>query len=266
MASRPTAKARAAVPPLPRSGSLRRLSLARLAPSWRSLAVGVAIAVLAAGGYFAARESSLFAIRSIEVRGAGPALAGGVSAALEPLLGVNLLKLDGSAVQRLAGALPDVASVRVDRAFPHALRVTVVLERPLAIVRQGPAAWLVSAHGKVLRRIWRPGKSALPRIWVRHDVTVAVGLALGGAPAAAVAALAPLASLGFPARVHFVRSGEGELTFVLDAGYELRLGDTSDLLLKLAIARRILLAEGIGAGYLDVSVPERPVSASDPKV
>ena len=46
------------------------------------------------------------------------------------------------------------------------------------------------------------------------------------------------------------------------SNFELRLGDTSDLRLKLAIARRILNSTGAvtaGPGYLDVSLPERPV-------
>ena len=44
---------------------------------------------------------------------------------------------------------------------------------------------------------------------------------------------------------------------------EVRLGDASDLALKLAVARRILPAlAGVG-GYLDVSVPERPVAGQD---
>ena len=49
---------------------------------------------------------------------------------------------------------------------------------------------------------------------------------------------------------------------MLGGGLELRLGDGGDLRLKLAIARKILRrtgAAGVGGGYLDVSVPERPV-------
>ena len=49
---------------------------------------------------------------------------------------------------------------------------------------------------------------------------------------------------------------------MLGAGLEMRLGDAGDLRLKLAVARRILHADGAAGtahGYLDVSVPERPV-------
>ena len=59
-----------------------------------------------------------------------------------------------------------------------------------------------------------------------------------------------------------MRAKDAELTLVLGSGLELRLGDAGDLRLKLAIARRILRSQGAAArrdGYIDVSVPERPV-------
>jgi hypothetical protein len=69
--------------------------------------------------------------------------------------------------------------------------------------------------------------------------------------------------------VRFVQGGNRGLTLGLGGGLELRLGDGGDLRLKLAIARRILRATGAakaGEGYLDVSVPERPVLSLNPQV
>jgi hypothetical protein len=60
--------------------------------------------------------------------------------------------------------------------------------------------------------------------------------------------------------VRSVRATPEELTFALAGGLELRLGDESDLRLKLAVAREILPLVGAGPCYLDVSVPERPVA------
>ena len=68
----------------------------------------------------------------------------------------------------------------------------------------------------------------------------------------------------FPTPVRFVRVAGAELTLVLGSGLEVRLGGVGDLRLKLAIAHRILRAvnaDGSSSGYLDVSVPERPVIA-----
>ena len=50
------------------------------------------------------------------------------------------------------------------------------------------------------------------------------------------------------------------LTLELRSGIELRLGDTSDLAVKLEVARHVLPQLGDLHGYLDVSVPERPVA------
>jgi len=101
-----------------------------------------------------------------------------------------------------------------------------------------------------------------------------VHVAVGSVPVPAVGSGAYAASLARGVRltgVRFVRAGRGELTLVLGGGsdFELRLGDPSDLRLKLAIGRRILASTGAataGAGYLDVSLPERPVLAANSQV
>jgi len=46
----------------------------------------------------------------------------------------------------------------------------------------------------------------------------------------------------------------------------LRLGEPTDVRLKLAIARRALRVLPAGATYVDVSVPGRPVAGTDPQV
>ena len=58
-----------------------------------------------------------------------------------------------------------------------------------------------------------------------------------------------------------VRSSAGELTIVLRRGPEIRLGDPADVRLKLAVAAQVFPFLPGNAAYLDVSVPERPVSS-----
>src|SRR5262249_56064157 len=75
---------------------------------------------------------------------------------------------------------------------------------------------------------------------------------------------APLAGGTVRTPVGFVREAGTGLTFVVGWGLEIRLGGLGDLRLKLAISRRILQAvkaDSSSTGYLDVSVPERPVIA-----
>ncbi len=59
----------------------------------------------------------------------------------------------------------------------------------------------------------------------------------------------------FPARIAAASFVGGDLTYRLRSGLELRLGDPTDVRLKLAIARRALFDLPPGATYLDVSVP-----------
>ena len=54
--------------------------------------------------------------------------------------------------------------------------------------------------------------------------------------------------------------------FRLRNGLELRLGDPTDVRLKLAILRAAMRHLPTGTLYLDVSVPGRPVAGDNPQV
>jgi cell division protein FtsQ len=238
--------------------------LGQLIPSARSVGAGLVLLALAVGGYVGARETSVFAVRTIDVRGGTPVLRAEVRAALAGEVGASLLKVDGGALAERIAPLPAVRAFSYDRSFPHTLRVVLQREVPVMVVRQvpGTAAFLVAASGKVIGKLAHPRLSSLPRLWVRNTVQLTVGQPLPPALAGASAALAVLRGAGLPGGVTTVEAGRDELTLKLAGGFEIRLGDPGDLRLKLAIARRILRATGAatsGATYLDVSVPERPV-------
>jgi cell division protein FtsQ len=243
----------------------------RLTPSARSLVVGIVLALLAVGAYLGARSTSVFAVRTLDVRGGNDELRSQVREALAGELGTSLLRVNGGAVAAHVDPIPGVRSFTFDRAFPHTLRVTVKREVPVLVVRQVPgnAAFLVAASGRVIRALPRPHLSHMPRLWVTKAVDVQVGRALPSQLAAAATALAPLRGAALPGGVSAVRVGKDDLTLTLGGGLEVRLGDTGDLRLKLAIARRILRQTGAaagGTGYLDVSVPLRPVLSTIPQV
>ena len=222
--------------------------------------------VLAGSAYAAALETSLFAVRKLVVVGGSPRVQDELREALAPELGRSLLRVGSADIGRLVGPVPDVVGVTYDRRFPHTLRIRVEAERPVLLLRSGKSGtWLVSARGRVMRRLRTARLSGLPRVWVPSSTSVTVGETLGAKDGGlAAAALAPLAPGTFPAPVRSVREARDELTFVLRSGLEIRLGHIGDLRLKLAIAHRILHAvnaDGSSTGYLDVSVPERPVIA-----
>lgn len=233
----------------------------------RVLAIGltaIVVVVAAAGVYAVARQTGIFALNRIEVDGASPRVAAVIRKTLSPYVGTSLVRFNAGAASRRLSAVAEVADARFDRDFPHTLKVHVHTERPIAILRQGTQAWLVSATARVLRPLARP-YPRLPRIWLPRTAEVAVNATLGGYGAEGVAALAPLRPLHVRADVRQVIAGAGELTLVLASGTELRLGDSGDLRLKLAIAKQ-LLPVAVGARYVDVSVPERPVAGYNPQV
>jgi cell division protein FtsQ len=245
--------------------------VARFLPSARSLAAGIALLVLAGGGYAAARTTAVFAIREIEVEGAPPALARQIGELLGPLAGTSLVALDGDDLVARVEAIPQVLSARYDRAFPHTLVVTVERELPAAVLRRGPESWLVSERGRVIRKVERGAQPRLPRVWVARRVAVERGTIVAAPHAVrGIRAATAVAPGGLPARVRTVRVDERELTFLLASGIELRLGDESDLQLKLAVAARILPAlpppSAGGPRYLDVGVPERAVAGTNSQV
>jgi hypothetical protein len=243
-----------------------RRELRRYLPRGRNLLLAGGFLVLAGSAYAAARETSLFAVRKLDVVGGSARVQEELRAALAPELGRSLLQIGAADINRRVAAIPDVVSVSYDRRFPHTLHVRIEAERPVLLLRRGKDdTWLVSARARVMRRLRTPKLSSLPRVWVPASTSVTVGETLAPKEGAlAAAALAPLAPGTFPTGVRTVREAGTGLTLVLRSGLEIRLGGIGDLRLKLAIARRILRAvqaDGSSTGYLDVSVPERPVIA-----
>jgi cell division protein FtsQ len=255
------ARTESVVVPFPRTTPGDRLELGLLVPSGRTLLVafGVLAGILLA--ILAARETPLFGIRSIEVSGADSRVTRQVQRALDGRAGESLFGVDLEAAELEVAALPTVAAVSFDRAYPHTLRVTVVPERPVAMVRQGADSFVVSDRGRVVATAERTEQPELARIWVAKDVRLDTGGYVEGELRTAVGAVAPLAGIRFPGRVVSVATTD-ELTLRLASGLELRMGDMRDVDLKLAVAGRVLPLLPQGTGYLDVSVPHRPVAGA----
>jgi cell division protein FtsQ len=237
---------------------------ARFLPSGRSILVGLALLALGVGAYVAARQTSTFAVAQIEIAGAPQDVRQQVRRELAPLVGTSLLALDGSSLERRIESLPSVVSVAYDRAFPHTLRLVVVPEKPVAVLHRGGQTWLLSARGRVVESIVRGTYPGLPRIWVPHATPVAAGAFIQPETVGSAARALALALVArFPARISTATMSHRELILRLRSGLLLRLGDPTDVRLKLAVARRALRGLPIGASYLDVSVPDRPVAGTD---
>lgn len=253
---------RPAVLALPGRRVVAPVPFARFLPSGRSLLIGFGLLGLAVGGYLLARQTSMFAVRQVEVVGARPSVVQRVDRALAPLAGKSLLSLNAAAIDRHLQRLPDVSLVSYDRAFPHTARIVVSAERPVAVLRRGTDAWLVTERGRVLRRLADPTGWSLPRIWVAGSSVPGAGALLTDETA-----LDPVLVLGRVlaadrrvfAQVGEARDVDGELVLVLRGGPELRVGAGEDIPLQLAVAQRVLAAVDGEARYVDVSVPRQAV-------
>ncbi len=252
--------------PHPRKRDLRPFAATPVA-----LLTVAAIVVIVALMYLAARESSLFAVTSIEVAGAPPTVAAQARAALRFAEGQSLLRLDGEDVVSALDGLPSVYRASYDRDFPHTLRIRIVPERPVAVLRRGADSWIVSARGRVIGPVQRGDLRLLPRIWLGATALVRVGEFLRD-PSGSLAsrALSSFRGAGLGGRISFVKAESGRLVAGLRTGLELRFGPPVDLALKLAVVRSILptLAAPTAGGprYLDIAVPERPVAGTNPQL
>ena len=248
--------------PAPRRITTERVDLARFIPTWRSLATAMLIVLGAGLAWFVARETPVFSVKTIEVAGAPVRVSAQVKRSLRATEGTSLLKFDADATLQTILALPTVASARFDRAFPHTLRVVVVPERAVAVVRQGADSYLVAESGRIMATAERSDRPALARIWIKRDVQLQVGSRAEGDLLTAVEAVTPLVGSGFPGRVSSVTATPTSLTLRLRSGLEVRLGDPLDVALKLAVAARVIPLLAADTTYLDVAVPERPVSGT----
>jgi cell division septal protein FtsQ len=240
-------------------------------PATRLVVVATAIVVATALAYLLARESSMFAVTRVQVTGAPPAVDRQATRALADVDGQSLLRLDGDGIVATLESLPTVYRASYDRDFPHTLRVRVVPEQAVAVLRHGAGSWIASARGRVIASVPRGGLPSLPRIWLPATSVVTVGAILHD-PAGALAthALRSFRGIGLGQRITFVKVTDGRLVAGLRGGLELRFGPPVDLGLKLAVARSILPALAApaagGPRYLDLAVPERPVAGTDSQV
>jgi cell division septal protein FtsQ len=242
--------------------------------TWRHAALGLAVATaLLALLYLGARETPIFAIRTVEVTGGSQAVRIAARHAAQPVDGKSLVGLDGAALIDDLEALPIVRSASYDRAFPSTLRIFVRPELPLAVVRMGADRWLVSQRGRVIRRFTSDSGERYPLFKLPPRPNVVPGSFL--TDAAAGVALAALADIPerFPARIAEVGQKSGGLTMDLRTSWgqpELRLGEAVDLRAKLAAAALVIRSLDAdyraSVAYIDVSVPERTVVGTNLQV
>jgi len=221
--------------------------------------------------YLGARETPVFALHEVEVSGAPANVRADVLAEIADLRGRSLVSLDGHALVQRLEALPTVRSVSYDRAFPNTLRVTVEPERPVAVLVQDADTWVVSVTGRVIGPESPEDTDGLPRVRDRQDGVLHPGASVVSNDILGVLAALAEAPKSMALPIRSGRLEEDDLSFVLtgDGGARplLELGEPADVGVKLRVAALVLHKmtpeERASLGYLDVSLPDRPVASSN---
>ena len=223
----------------------------------RLIAAAIGIVVLYGGYMLWFRNLPLFSIDEVTVTGATtnePA----IKDAVESIAGdMTTLHIKDGELRDVVAHFPTVASVGASTSFPHTLHVTVTERLPVAFIKVGPRRTAVSADGYLLL-----GASFDPKRLPRIEGAVAHGALLGGD---AVAQAAILGATPAPLRDRVASSSwddqQGGVVVSLDGGPDLRFGDGSRAGDKWTAAVAVLSSREHGSpSYLDVSVPDRPVS------
>jgi len=241
---------------------VRRLALA-LRPSPPVLAGLLVVLLAATGGWMWLRDSSLVAVRKVEVTGLTGPQAGRIRAALEGAArNMTTLHVSVGALRDAASPFPIVKELRVSARPPHGLRILVEERDPVAAVLIDGRPVAVAPDGSLLRGSGDPGRLALlPPLDVPpggERITAALARREIGLLAAAPAVLRAQIA-------HVTLSRAHGLVALVRGGPALYFGAPSRLVAKWAAVAAVLADHtSAGARYLDVRVPERPAAGGVP--
>jgi cell division protein FtsQ len=237
-----------------RPSSVRMPALGR--PSPRVLLAAAAALVLLLAGWFWLRDSSLVAVRTVEVSGIDGTQAVRVRAALEEAArSMTTLHVRRDALDTAAKPFSIVKRLDVSTDFPHTMRIHVVTNVAVGAIVIDGRRIAVTSDGTILRDVTAP--AALPEIPLRGTP--------GGARLTERAAVAAVSALG--AAPSALRTRVASVHTTADNGLELQLahgpllifGSRERLEAKWGAAAAVLAdQEAAGASTIDVSAPERP--------
>lgn len=223
----------------------------------RRLAFLAIIAAALAAGYFLwLRDSSIVAVKEVEVSGA-KSNTERVRRALELAAAeMTTLNVREGELRAAVAHVPTVKSLRTKTSFPNGLTIRVIEHVPVAMARGGGRTVPVAADGTVLVGLTvadTKGKR-LPSVKVSRPTAarlegpaLAQARVLGAAPA-------PLRS-----RLGRATMGRRGITVEARNGVKLLFGESSRAVAKWAAATRILAdPESSSLSYIDLRVPGRP--------
>ncbi len=214
----------------------------------------VAAVIVIGGGWIWARDSSLVAVKQVEVIGLSTNEAPQVRRALATAAeGMTTLHFDRSVLNAAVADYPSVAGLRVQTDFPHGVSIEVTEREPIAEVDLAGDVVPVGAGGRLMR-----GVKPSTRLPVLHASRLAPGGRLTDPKALAAVSVLAAAPTPLRRKISRIWSSKKGLTLDMRAGPQLVFGTASRPEAKwIATARVLAEPSSAGAVYLDVRVPER---------
>ncbi len=224
---------------------------------------GLLVLLLAAtGGWLWLRDSSLVAVRRVQISGLTGPQAGRIRSALEVAArNMSTLHVSVAALRDAASPFPIVRDLRVSARPPHGLRILIEEQEPVAAVSLEGRTVAVAPDGALLRDTVGaerlpllalaapPGAERITTPSVRREIAL-----LAAAPAALRARIGRVTLSGAHGMVALVRAGPA-----------LYFGGAGRLPAKWAAAAAVLADRtSAGARYVDVRIPERPAAGGVP--
>lgn len=220
--------------------------------------------VIVGGGLFWASQSPLIAIQTIQVDGNNAVTTDQIMQRVGPMLeGRSLLSLSFSDVNQALGEFPFVASVDIERSFPHTIKLHVHERRPLAWLEADRQALLLSATGYVLKQQPAPD-AGYPVLTAKNPCTAGEGGQVScGDVMNGVSFLADI-PVSFTQEITAVSVSDGDINAKTKSNVNIHFGTLDDYDIKFEVLEQ-LIARSMAAGKtvsVDVSVPDRPVTKS----
>ncbi len=218
----------------------------------------VLVAGLTAGYFGWFRDSSLVAVRDVNVSGVSSADKGGIEAALTEAAGsMTTLHVSESKLEDAVAGFPTVVSVSAHPDLLHGLTIEVVERRPALLVAAGGETVPAAGDGTLLRGLdlSDDAREELPLIGL--DELPPERLAGEPLAQAAIAGAAPEPLLGLIERMSF--EGERGVEVTMKGEIPIRFGTAEEAGRKWAAAAAVLADPKLETlTYIDVRAPERP--------
>jgi cell division protein FtsQ len=224
----------------------------------RAVALAALAVLLAAAYLFWFRDSSLVAVRTVQVEGVPASVPG--AEALERELSdagrrMTTLHVREELLLEAARRFPLVGSISADASFPSTLTVQVRLRRPAATASLAGHEVPVAGDGTVLRGLPLADLGELPGLSLVEKPSRG-RLAGSDLEQARVLAAAPASIRDYLEESHAESAG---VAVRLDGGVELRFGSSARAAEKWCAATAVLSDPALGPlDYVDLSAPRRP--------